>query len=630
MRKILILIFWIFLSNNMIAQFNLIPNPSFEEYDTCPTILGFHFDGYVKNWKRRVNYPEYFNCNITSLNNIIPFDGGAVVGCSDYGKNNYERENFQVKLFKPIVKNRNYYIEFFISNWDPKENRRAGYGVNFTNKIQYSYIDSVVLTPVFYDTLIYGEYGRWQKIQGCFIPDSNYSVMEVGNFFSNKNTPVKGNNPNPSILSLYDAFYLCEIPDSLQIIIEKHELCEGDCIVLKSNMSLITGNFHWKTPGGHIEQWQDSIIEVCYNKAGEYEVFLNAENCAGQFQTKLSYKIRVVPRPEIINAKDTTIYIVEGNSAKVVSAYVGDNYQWMPNQFVECQDCEETSTIPITQDIDLFCIINGQSTCPDTSILRIKVVKAPIANFEIEKLHLCQGECVQITDSSKFADKEFVYYLTGPTIIAGKGTGLAHVCLDKPGVYSFFGIVKNIGTQDTFYIKNIQVFQRPTNMANLFQKFDVLQGDSLSLQSCSEGINYIWKSNHISCDTCRSVYWKSLQSEIVKVISYIDSKLCSDTCIYEINVKRLKAEIWVPNIFTPNGDGINDDFEVYGKFIELKKLEIYDKWGEQILSTSTNFRWNGTFKSQPLNPGVYTVIIQYIDLTSGITQYNITDVTLIK
>ena len=78
----------------MIAQFNLIPNPSFEEYDTCPTILGFHFDGYVKNWKRRVNYPEYFNCNITGTSNILPKEGNGVVGAIEYGNWNGERENF--------------------------------------------------------------------------------------------------------------------------------------------------------------------------------------------------------------------------------------------------------------------------------------------------------------------------------------------------------------------------------------------------------------------------------------------------------------------------------------------------------------------------------------------------------
>lgn len=66
------------------------------------------------------------------------------------------------------------------------------------------------------------------------------------------------------------------------------------------------------------------------------------------------------------------------------------------------------------------------------------------------------------------------------------------------------------------------------------------------------------------------------------------------------------TKIYVPNAFSPNGDGINDIFEVYGTDIISLKLSIFDRWGNLLfISTDSKPQWNGKFNGELMNTGTY-------------------------
>lgn len=74
----------------------------------------------------------------------------------------------------------------------------------------------------------------------------------------------------------------------------------------------------------------------------------------------------------------------------------------------------------------------------------------------------------------------------------------------------------------------------------------------------------------------------------------------NDVCI------DFPATLFVPNAFTPNGDGLNDYFTSFGEFEQEFELQIYDRWGKLIFQTFTqNPGWNGEIKGQPVPEGVY-------------------------
>lgn len=74
----------------------------------------------------------------------------------------------------------------------------------------------------------------------------------------------------------------------------------------------------------------------------------------------------------------------------------------------------------------------------------------------------------------------------------------------------------------------------------------------------------------------------------------------------------LEATALIPNAFTPNGDNLNDVFEVKGRFIQLTGLTIYDRWG-QILFHSQGKGWDGRINGKHAPAGSYPYLVSWKD-----------------
>lgn len=81
-------------------------------------------------------------------------------------------------------------------------------------------------------------------------------------------------------------------------------------------------------------------------------------------------------------------------------------------------------------------------------------------------------------------------------------------------------------------------------------------------------------------------------------------------------VDKCEPRIFAPNAFTPNDDGINDDFVVFVKYITKYRLAIYNRWGELIYESDDpdDKRWNGVVKGKTQSPMVYPYRITYESL----------------
>jgi gliding motility-associated-like protein len=83
-----------------------------------------------------------------------------------------------------------------------------------------------------------------------------------------------------------------------------------------------------------------------------------------------------------------------------------------------------------------------------------------------------------------------------------------------------------------------------------------------------------------------------------------------------INIQVYQApEIYLPNAFTPNNDGLNDLYQ--GTLIgikEFKYLKIFNRYGQEVFSTPDPMKgWDGTWKGKKVNSGTYVVIARGID-----------------
>ena len=72
-----------------------------------------------------------------------------------------------------------------------------------------------------------------------------------------------------------------------------------------------------------------------------------------------------------------------------------------------------------------------------------------------------------------------------------------------------------------------------------------------------------------------------------------------------------EPDIFIPNTFTPNGDGNNDIFNVRGNNIDISYLAVYNRWGEKVFdSNDKKTGWDGTYKNKAANPDVFAYYVK--------------------
>ncbi|MBI4930536.1 MAG: gliding motility-associated C-terminal domain-containing protein [Bacteroidetes bacterium] len=104
---------------------------------------------------------------------------------------------------------------------------------------------------------------------------------------------------------------------------------------------------------------------------------------------------------------------------------------------------------------------------------------------------------------------------------------------------------------------------------------------------------------------------------------------CPDTGYISIN--GIPSEIWLPNAFSPNDDGENDDFKIYGGTPSEFRLRIFNRWGEKLFdSNNPNEGWDGKHKEQECPSGVYSWVVSYFNSCSDNMQQISGNVTLLR
>lgn len=91
----------------------------------------------------------------------------------------------------------------------------------------------------------------------------------------------------------------------------------------------------------------------------------------------------------------------------------------------------------------------------------------------------------------------------------------------------------------------------------------------------------------------------------------VRGKYCSDSD--SLLVKVSESSIYAPNVFTPNGDGINDEFRVAYKSIVSFKAVIFNRWGKKVFSwTDPQKGWDGKINGVPAKSGAYFFVIKAV------------------
>ena len=158
-------------------------------------------------------------------------------------------------------------------------------------------------------------------------------------------------------------------------------------------------------------------------------------------------------------------------------------------------------------------------------------------------------------------------------------------------------------------------------------EYAIKLGDTLILTATVQGqqgaVRYTWQAPYegtLSCTDCEKTV-VTTQNSISYELMAIDSAGCEASDRVTVNVRK-DRDIWVPTGFTPNGDGQNDLLRVHGlNGTRILRFQVFDRWGELVYERSgflvndPSIGWDGIFRNQPVNPGVYVWYLEaeYID-----------------
>jgi gliding motility-associated-like protein len=149
--------------------------------------------------------------------------------------------------------------------------------------------------------------------------------------------------------------------------------------------------------------------------------------------------------------------------------------------------------------------------------------------------------------------------------------------------------------------------------------------------------NTLWTSEEpVSCPTCAGTWvFNSLPTLYTWTVTDINGCTGSASILVNVDFDR---HVYIPNVFSPNNDGRNDDFKIYTGLgvTAINYFRIYDRWGNLVheekglLPSDTGAgKWDGTFNGDPLNPGVYVFVAEISFIDNATLTYS-GDITLVK
>jgi gliding motility-associated-like protein len=267
-----------------------------------------------------------------------------------------------------------------------------------------------------------------------------------------------------------------------------------------------------------------------------------------------------------------------------------------------------------SQGIVVYAITPYVTTCVGTPS-NYTVVVNPLPSITLtNNSPVCEGDTVVISATSANATS---YSWSGPNGFASnnQNVNLQNASLSASGNYSLTVVDNNncINTEAAA----ISISSAPT--ADAGQDVEICPGKEITL-AASGGTTYSWLPlNNISVANTSNPVVNPKQSQTYTVV-VINANGCSDVDTITVLVKKgERCNFHIYGNFTPNGDDVNDGWQIDG-LDNVKKLEIhiYNRWGAEVWKTNQYDNkskvWKGeNQKGEPLPDGTYFYIIKADD-----------------
>ena len=317
------------------------------------------------------------------------------------------------------------------------------------------------------------------------------------------------------------------------------------------------------------------------------------------------------------------------------SASIGDSvsFQWTTSDGDIISGMDRDSVWINGAGNYLLTLTNKTNQCTDSDNIEVIEQPNPLDSILLTVVPECQGNGggMIIVDSVINAISTMAFSL-------GDGFASDRVFDGLPqGEYTLSAIDSFGCTLDT--ILRVTNTSSSTTV-NLGPDMDIIVGDDVTLSATLDvdsamlsGISWF---PTLPCDSCLTNMFSGLLETQDFVIQVSDEFGCIATDEIRVYVAE-RAQYYIPNIFSPNDDGVNDVLEItaHSGVSRVVNFLIYDRWGNLVFGArdyspgTPEGAWDGTASGEPLNPAVFTYFVE-VELITGRRENRAGDVTLLR
>lgn len=368
----------------------------------------------------------------------------------------------------------------------------------------------------------------------------------------------------------------------------------------------------------------ENEIQILVNEPGEYTLQVTdlSNGCTGSdivvVNSDIDEPIAIASVNDELDCSTDEV-VVSGEGSSEGSAY---EYSWVvlgpQGNIINGQNSIEATVNEA--GIYEFTVVNLDDGCESKDTVEVIEITDVITAVEVSTTDL---NCFGDRDGSILIEEviggtpPYLYSFDGGPF--GNSAELFNV---NPGEY-FFEVRDARGC---LFMDSVVITEPPLLTVDLGEDLIVELGEMVTLfADVNTDPNFIafWNWNPIvdvQCPNCQEQKFSPERDTIIN-IEVVDSAGCVATDHIEIEV-NLTRTLFIPNAFSPNGDGINDFFGVYTQPAKIRSIpvfRIFDRWGEQLFErenldapvelNSTN-SWDGTFNGELMQVGVYVYYIE--------------------
>lgn len=170
----------------------------------------------------------------------------------------------------------------------------------------------------------------------------------------------------------------------------------------------------------------------------------------------------------------------------------------------------------------------------------------------------------------------------------------------------------------------------PQTVVTAVPDTNVSLGQVVQLSASGDsGTTYLWSPTEgLDSSTIQNPK-ATPQTTTTYCVTATDRYGCTAMACHKIEI--LLPEIKIPDAFSPNGDGVNDEFILFPLSSTIEEIKIFNRWGEVVFTSKGNAPWNGYYKGSVQQAGNFVVQVSYTNpLNLGKTNTIVKDIILVR